>query len=98
MYMNNVHENITVKQDDVMSLSVYILNVISAHIINIVSSILFKVYYFLRLYLFCIISFSYISDLFILIHICKNQRILHKNKQMSQVKMLFTLQWIHRLQ
>ena len=44
MYMNNiVHENITVKQDDVMSLSVYILNVISAHIINIVSSILFKV-------------------------------------------------------
>ena len=43
MYMNNVHENITVKQDDVTSLSVYILNVISAHIINIVSSILFKV-------------------------------------------------------
>ena len=41
--MNNVHENFTVKQDDVMSLSVYILNVISAHIINIVSSILFKV-------------------------------------------------------
>ena len=42
--MNNVHENITVnKQDDVTSLSVYILNVISAHIINIVSSILFKV-------------------------------------------------------
>ena len=38
MYMNNVHENITVKQDDVTSLSVYILNVISAHIINIVSS------------------------------------------------------------
>ena len=43
MYMINVHENITVKQDDVMSLSVYILNVVSAHIINIVSSILFKV-------------------------------------------------------
>ena len=43
MYMNNVHENFTVKQDDVMSLSVYILNVISAHIINIVSGILFKV-------------------------------------------------------
>ena len=43
MYMNNVHENITVKQDDVTSLSVYILNGISAHIINIVSSILFKV-------------------------------------------------------
>ena len=43
MYMNDVHENITVKQDDVTSLSVYILNVISAHIINIVSSILFKV-------------------------------------------------------
>ena len=36
--MNNVHENITVKQDDVTSLSV-----ISAHIINIVRSILFKV-------------------------------------------------------
>ena len=43
MYMNDVHENITVKQDDVTSLSVYILNVISAHVINIVSSILFKV-------------------------------------------------------
>ena len=44
MYMNNVHENITVKQDDVTSLSVYILNVISAHIINIVSSIKFNTF------------------------------------------------------
>ena len=41
MYMNNVHENITVKQDDVTSLSVY---VISAHIINIVSSIKFNTF------------------------------------------------------
>ena len=69
------------------------------HILLILLAVFYlKFNTFNRLYHFCIISFSYISDLFILVHGCKKQSILHKNEQMPQVKMLFTLQWVHRLQ
>ena len=79
---------------------------ISAHIINIVCNFYFveSLSIFLNRQKFNTLPFLYffsyiLSDLFILIHGYKNQSILLKNKQMSQVKMLFiTLQWVHRLQ